>query len=311
VRAPALSVVVVSDYAAGGESAWADVRSTLGALAGQLPGPELEVIVCEDERLAGELPADVLAACPGARLLPVAASGSYALKNAGARAARAPLVAILDADCRPSPRWARAALEAFRRDPAADAVSGRTDYGGATSAQRIFALLTRAYLDPGRRGPTRYVSNNNAVWRRATLVAHPLPEELGPFAARMQSEAARRAGARLRFEPELRAVHGFEGLAMELDIRRNIGYGTVATRLADPELPYAGLARLGRLSIPLLVGAKCVSTWSDCVRAFRGYRVRPYELPLALALAPVVHAAEASGMWAAFGGRPLERTAYR
>ena len=302
---------MVSDYAAGGATAWADIRSTLRALAGQLPETELEVIVCEDVRLAGELPASVLEACPGSRLVALPASGSYALKNAGARAARAPLVAILDADCLPQPGWAAAALDAFRRDPAIDAVSGRTDYGGATAVRRIFALLTRAYLDPGRRGPTRYVSNNNAAWRRATLVGHPLPERLGSFAARGQSEAARRAGARFVFDPSMYAVHGFEGITMEADIRRNIGYGTIATRLADPALPHAWLTRLGRASIPLFVAGKCLSTWSDCFRAFRAYGVSLYELPLALALAPVAHAIEAFGMWAAFGDRPLKRTAYR
>lgn len=308
---PALSVVVVSDFAAGGPRAREELGDALRALALQRSEAALEVIVCEEERSAGELGPHVLDAFPGARLLSVPASGSYALKNAGARAARAPLVAILDADCRPQPGWAAAALDAFRREPAIDAVSGRTDYGGATVDQRLFALLTRAYLDPGRRGPTRYVSNNNAVWRRATLVDHPLPEHLGPFAARAQSEAARRAGARFAFDPSMHAVHGFEGLAMEADIRRNIGYGTIATRLADPSLPYAWLTRFGRASIPLFVIGKCLSTWSDCARAFRAYGVSPYELPLAVALAPVMHAIEAFGMWAAFAGRPLERTAYR
>jgi cellulose synthase/poly-beta-1,6-N-acetylglucosamine synthase-like glycosyltransferase len=306
-----LSVVVVSDYAAGGTAAWADLRSTLEALAVHGRQTELEVIVCEDERLAGELPADILDAHPGARLVTERVTGSYALKNAGARAARAPIVAILDADCRPLAGWAAALLEAFRREPTLDAVSGRTDYGGATAQQRIFALLTRAYLDPGRRGPTRFVSNNNAAWRRSTLVAHPLPEHLGPFAARAQSEAARRAGARFGFEPEMRAVHSFEGLSMEVDIRRNIGFGTIATRLTDPTLPYAWLTRAGRASIPAFVAGKCIATWGDCLRAFRAYGVSRYELPLALALAPFVHAIEASGMWAAFGDRPLERTAYR
>lgn len=142
-------------------------------------------------------------------------------------------------------------------------------------------------------------------------MAHPLPEHLGPFAARAQSEAARRAGARFTFEPAMGAIHAFDGLAMELDIRRNIGFGTVATRLVDRALPYAWLTRVGRLSIPLFVAGKCLSTWADCFRAFRAYGVRLHELPAALALAPVVHAIEAIGMWAAFDGRSLERTAYR
>lgn len=308
---PVLSVVVVSDYAAGEALASDGLHSTLSALARQRHAADVEVIVCEDDRLARALPPDVLDLCPGARLLSVPATGSYALKNAGVRAARAPIVAILDADCRPLPGWTDALLEAFGREPAIDAVSGRTDYGGATAVQRIFALLTRAYLDPGRRSATRFVSNNNAAWRRPTLVAHPLPEHLGPFAARAQSEAARRAGARFGFEPGMRAVHAFEGISMELDIRRNIGFGTIATRLADRALPYAWLTCAGRVSIPLFVAGKCVATWGDCLRAFRAYRVRLYELPVALALAPVVHAIEATGMWAAFAGRPLGRTAYR
>lgn len=311
MAAPVLSVVVVSDYAAGEAPARDDLRSTLGALAAQRSGASVEVIVCEDERVARELPPGLLELCPGTRLLSVPATGSYALKNAAARAARAPVVAILDADCRPLPGWVDAVLEAFRREPAIDAVSGRTDYGGATAARRIFALLTRAYLDPGGRGPTRFVSNNNAAWQRARLVAHPLPEHLGPFAARAQSEAARRAGARFGFEPAMRATHTFEGLAMEVDIRRNIGFGTIATRLADRALPYAWLTHAGRVSIPVFVAGKCLATWGDCLRAFRAYGVRLHELPLALALAPVLHAIEAAGMWAAFAGRPLRETAYR
>jgi hypothetical protein len=311
VASPVLSVVVVSDYAAADAPAGAELRSTLGALAGQARERDVEVIVCEDVRFTGERRPDLLDLYPGARLLPVAAASSYALKNAGARAARAPIVAILDADCRPLPGWVDALLEAFRRDPRIDAVSGRTDYGGTTATERIFALLTRAYLDPGRRGPTRFVSNNNAAWRRATLVAHPLPEHLGPFAARAQSEAALRAGARFGFEPAMRAVHAFEGFSMEVDIRRNIGFGTIATRLADRRLPYASLTRAGRASIPVFAAGKCVATWGDCLRAYRAYDVRLHELPVALALAPVVHAIETTGMWAAFGGRPLERTAYR
>ena len=122
---PALSVVVVSDYAAGGPRAREDVGATLRALASQPSEVGLEVIVCDDERLAGELAADVLDAFPGARLLPVPASGSYALKNAGARAARAPIVAILDADCNPSPGWADALLEALM-EQAAIALAQRT-----------------------------------------------------------------------------------------------------------------------------------------------------------------------------------------
>jgi cellulose synthase/poly-beta-1,6-N-acetylglucosamine synthase-like glycosyltransferase len=308
---PLLSVVVVSDYAAGGRGAWDDIRASLAGLAAQRGDIELEVLVVEDAALAERVPPDLLDPCPGARLVLVAESESYALKNAGARAAAAPLVAILDADCVPRPGWARAILDAFDRDPAVAAVSGRTDYGGGTSRDRIFALLTRGYLDPGSRGSTRFVSNNNAAWRRAVLLAHPLPTGLGPFAARLQSEAALRAGARFSFEPDMRAVHAFDGLAMEADIRRNIGFGTIAARRADDRLPYARLTRGGRASIPAFVAGKSLATWRDCLRAFRAYGLRRRELAAAMLLVPVVQLAEAPGMWRAFDGAPIERSAYR
>jgi hypothetical protein len=272
---------------------------------------DLEVLVVEDDRLAGEAPPDLLDTCPGARLLGVSARESYALKNAGVAAARSSLVAILDADCVPQAGWVRAAIAAFDADPALDAISGRTDYGGAGATERILALLTRAYVDPGRRGPTRYVSNNNAAWRRATFLAHPLPTGHGPFAARMQSEAARRAGARFAFDPSMRVVHAFEGLRMEVDIRRNIGFGTIAARRADAALPYAWLTRAGRASIPFFVAGKSLATWGDCLRAFRGYGIRPHELVAAMVLVPVVQLAEASGMWKAFAGTSVGRSAYR
>jgi len=308
---PSLSVVVVSDYAAGGPASWEDVRASLAGLAAQRDDLDMEVLVVEHAGLADGAPPGILDAYDGARLLRVRADESYALKNAGARAAIAEIVAILDADCVPRPGWARAIVDAFGRDPSLDAISGRTDYGGGSAKERIFALLTRAYLDPGRAGPTRYVSNNNAAWRRSTLLDHPLPTGLGPFAARIQSERAMRAGARLWFEPSIHAVHAFEGVRMEADIRRNLGFGTVATRLADRSLPYAWLTRGGRASIPLFVAGKSLTAWNDCVRAFRGYGVRRHELAAAMLLVPVVHLAEAPGMWTAFAGARIERTAYR
>jgi cellulose synthase/poly-beta-1,6-N-acetylglucosamine synthase-like glycosyltransferase len=308
---PVLSVVVVSDYAAGGPDAWEDIRDSVAALAAQRGDVDLEVLVVEDERLASQAPPDLLDACPGATLVAAPEPESYGLKNAGVRAASAPLVAILDADCVPLAGWARAIVEAYERDPEIAAVSGRTDYGGRTARERIFALLTRAYVDPGRRGRTRFVSNNNAAWRRTTLLAHPLPTGLGPFAARIQSEAAARAGARFGFEPDMRAVHAFEGVAMEVDIRRNIGFGTIAARRADGRLPFAWLTRAGRLSIPAFVAGKSISTWRDCARAFRAYGLRRRELAVAVLLVPVVQLAEASGMWRAFTEAPIERSAYR
>jgi hypothetical protein len=308
---PAVSVVVVSDYAGTGADPWKDVRQTLAALAAQDLGEPFECLVVESSAEGATAPTDLEPLLPGVRLVTDPGRGSYALKNAGARAATADLVAILDADCTPRPDWLRVGLAALRADPTAIAVSGRTTYAGRGVGERALAVLSRAYLDPGAAGPTKFISNNNAIVRRADYLAHPLPTDGGPFASRIQSEAMRRRGARFRFEPGMVVVHEFEGWAMERDIRRNIGYGTIRIRQLDPKMPWAWMARLGVASIPLFVAARTVDSWWDALRAGRHYGLRWYEQPVAFALAIVVHVLEIAGMRQAFRDEPITSTAYR
>jgi hypothetical protein len=308
---PVVSVIVVSDYASGDAKAGADLRRTLGALARQDLAEPSEVLLLESEAHAGCLPDDLRAILPSLRVVVSSASTSYGLKNAGVRAAAADLVVLLDADCTPSPDWLRRAVESLRAHPEAAAVSGRTRYAGTRLHERVLAVLSRAYLDPGRGGPTAFISNNNAILRRAVFVAHPLPTDGGPFAARLQSEAIRRAGGRLRFEPTMCVVHDFEGWAMERDIRRNIGYGTIRIRQLDPSMPWAWMARLGIASIPLFVLARTLDSCWDGLRAGRHYGVRWFEQPVAFALAFVVHLMEIGGMRSAFRHEAIATTAYR
>jgi glycosyltransferase involved in cell wall biosynthesis len=308
---PAVSVVVVSDYAGTGADPWKDVRQTLAALAAQDLGEPFECLVVESSAEGATAPTDLEPLLPGVRLVTDPGRGSYALKNAGARAATADLVAILDADCTPRPDWLRVGLAALRADPTAIAVSGRTTYAGRGVGERALAVLSRAYLDPGAAGPTQFISNNNAIVRRADYLAHPLPTDGGPFASRIQSEAMRRRGARFRFEPGMVVVHEFEGWAMERDIRRNIGYGTIRIRQLDPKMPWAWMARLGVASIPLFVAARTVDSWWDALRAGRHYGLRWYEQPVVFALAIVVHVLEIAGMRQAFRDEPITTTAYR
>jgi hypothetical protein len=308
---PALSVILVSDYAAGAPKGWEDLRSTLSSLARQDYTGSVEFLLSESVEHAAAIPADLTSLLPSLRIVLSPARGSYALKNRGVAAATADIIAILDADCSPEPDWARRLMAAFQEDPGATAVSGRTTYQGTTAGERILALLLRSYLDPGRAGATRFISNNNAGWKRSAFLAHPLPEDAGPFAARLQSEAVLRDGGRLLFDPRIRTTHEFEGWGMEADIRRNAGYGTVITRIRDRRMPHAWVVNLGRVSIPLIALGKTWDTWRDCVRCWRGYGVRRHELPLALAMAPIVIGLEIPGMWAAFANRELSETAYR
>jgi glycosyltransferase involved in cell wall biosynthesis len=308
---PTVSVIIVSDYAAGDSKGWDDLHHCLDALAHQDFAEPAEIILSENTRYAESIPPDLRHLLPSLRIVLSDHTGSYALKNHGVAQASADLVAILDADCRPAPTWLTNLVAAFRRHPEAAAISGRTTYEGRTRWERTLALLSRSYLDTVHEGPAQFISNNNAGWKRSVYCEHPLPTDAGPFAARIQSESIRREGGMLRFDPSLRVVHEFEGWGMEADIRRNTGFGTVITRLHDPRLPHAGLIRMGRVAIPAIVAGKTWNAWRDCFRCGRVYGVRGLDMLLALALAPILIALETPGMWAAYGHGGITDSSYR
>ncbi len=308
---PVVSVIVVSDYSSSENRTWKDERTCLAALAVQDFNESFEVIFSEGEKYRSAVPEDLLSMIPGTRAIFSEGDSSYELKNAGVGASTAPIVALLDADCRPNREWLRLIVETLRSRPDVVAVSGRTFYEGDALDTRVLALLTRSYLDPGGRGETEFVSGNAAGIRREAFLRHPLPIALGAFASRIQSEAMRRDGGVLWFEPGMEVIHEFEGWSMEGDIRRNIGYATIATRIAEPTLPYAGLVRIGRPAIPLVAAGKLLNSLGDCVRCASAYKVRWFELPVAMGTAVVVSLMEIPGMLAAYRRQSIRETAYR
>jgi hypothetical protein len=311
ISGPVASVVLVSDYAGGDIQAWDDLRSSLTALARQDIDEPIEVLLVESSQHAGGIPPDLAVILPALKVVTCPTASSYALKNEGVRAATAELVLLLDADCTPAHDWLRRAVESMRAHPEAAAISGRTRYAGLSLGERVLAVLSRAYLDPGAAGPNAFISNNNAIFRRTVFLEHQLPTNAGPFASRLQSEAIRRRGGQLRFDPTMCVVHDFEGWAMERDIRRNIGYGTIRIRQLDPRMPWAWMARLGIASVPLFVLGRTIDSWWVSLRAGRHYGLRWFEQPVAFLVAIVVHLLEIGGMLSAFRHEAITSTAYR
>jgi hypothetical protein len=306
---PAVSIVLAGDYASGSESSWQEARATLRGLRSQDFSEPVEYLLVEREGMA--VPQSVLDALPGLRLVRTSESASFAMKNEGVRVARSDLVILLDLDCVPEPGWLSAFVSAMRRQPKAAVVSGRTVHPGHGLTERILGLLARAHLDPGRAGWTRHLANQNAGYRRAAYLAHPLPSDTLPFTSTMQSEAIRRDGGGLWFEPAMRTSHEYAGWTANRDICVNAGYGTVLCRLRDPSLPYAWLTRLGVAAIPLFVAGKTLDAWITCWRCAGAYDVPWIALPYALALAVVTRGMEAPGMLRALRGESLAATDYR
>ena len=297
---PAVSVIVVSDY--GGRTAedWNYLRSTLGGLGQQAFDEPVEVILVDSTPAGQQMPPDLTGLVPSLRVIGAAHETSRELLNNAVRAATAELVALLDGDCAPAPGWLRAGVGTMRAHPDAAAVSGLTVYPPTGFSNRVLATLSRAFIDPGGPGVTRFISSNNAIVRRQVLLAHPLAAFPRPLAARLQTEAIRLAGGTLYFEPRMRVTHRFEGWPMERRIRRNVGYRAIRVRQLDPRVPHAWMLRLGVLAIPLMLAARTLDSCWDCVRSGRHYGLRWFELPAAFATAVFVHLLEIGGMVAAF-----------
>lgn len=308
---PEISVVIVSDYAGGGKKSWNDLRGTLTALARQGSTVNVEWLLCENNACIEVMPSDLRAILPNLKVVLCDSEGSYELKNAGFQAATSDIVAMLDADCVPASDWLEKTLEVMKTYPKASVISGRTVYPASGLAQRILSLLSRSYVDRGEAGPTRFISNNNSIWRRDVYLRNPLPTGIGPFAGRIQSERLLRTEHLLWFDPSIRVTHDFEGWRMERDIRRNTGYGTIIARLRDPSMPEAWLAKLGVVSISVFVAGKIFDSWRDCLRCAAAFGVKWFQIPFALLASVAVHLMEVPGMWCAYRQTGIMETQYR
>ncbi len=144
-----LSIVVVSDYAAGEEKSWGDLRRALQAWSEQDGTPVEEFILAESSRLKGRIPQDVFELVPNMKVLYIDTESSYELKNRAVEAATGEWVAIVDADCIPQRSWIRVLRADLTEHPGVAAISARTLYSGRSRMERLLGLLARSYLDPG------------------------------------------------------------------------------------------------------------------------------------------------------------------
>ena len=221
----------------------------LDALADQtLPRERFEVIVVRAEADGGHtVPPDGL----DARFLTAAAdSGPAEKRNAGWRAATAPLVAFTDDDCRPAPDWLERLLEAAQDAPADFVLQGRTE-PDPDEARRLHGLAVSQRIP----APSGWYETCNIAYPRALL------ERLGGFDAEFAGNdpgdypvggedtdlglRARAAGAELRFEPAAVVRHAVHSRHLGRALRDTRRWRSVPLVLArHPEQRGALQARL-------------------------------------------------------------------
>lgn len=213
------------------------------------------------------------------------------------------IVAFLDGDCDPSPRWLAALTGPIARGEAS-VVAGATSYPGPLAP--LANAMDFPYFDEARRRraiedapPTvRNFFANNVAFARPVFAARPYPAIDGMFHGQCQVLALQllEAGHVIRFAPDARVHHAWpQGLAEWLAVRLLRGADTTSllpyvVRAYAPRAAPAAL-RLGPVPALAILGLRALTgAWSA---------VRHGPVVRGLALVAVVTALDALGAAAA------------
>jgi GT2 family glycosyltransferase len=169
---------------------------------------DVEIIVVDNG--SRQLPETVVARHPGVRLLSEPTPGPGPARNTGVAAARAPLLAFIDADCRAEAGWLAAAVTALEAAGPRGVVGGDVRIDVADPAhlspvaayESVFAYRQRMYIEKQGFSGTGNLAMHRDVHAR-----------VGPFSGiglaedRDWGQRATAAGYRIAYVPAMRIYH--------------------------------------------------------------------------------------------------------
>ena len=177
--------------------------------------------------------------------------GLGAAQNLAIKAARTPIIAVTDDDCKPASDWVSSIDQAFAPPNAIDALTGRVLPLGPeiTGAYAVSSRTSTERVEFNGKAMPWYVgSGNNFAVRREWLdCIGGNDERLGPGSPGQGGVdmdlfyRLLRAGARIRYEPELVVYHARADKAGRIGRRIPYGYGmgTCCTLWLRQKDPYA------------------------------------------------------------------------
>jgi Glycosyl transferase family 2 len=149
------------------------VETTLRHLAGQTIASQIELIVVGPPNGRGAPAADVVDAFWGCEFVALASLDSIAQANAvGARAARAPVVALAEDHCFPEPRWAEALVEAHEGPWAAVGPAMVNANPGSAVSWADFLIGYGPWAEPVPTGEAPFLPGHNSSYKREVLLEY-------------------------------------------------------------------------------------------------------------------------------------------
>lgn len=247
------------------------------------------------------------------RMVPVDPENSYywQLKNQGAKAAEGEIVAFIDSDVCPGPRWLSAIVKGLQNG--ADVVVGpsmyRTGRLEADSSWMLAAALPSwgfilARTSSRQQPRADSLVAHNLAMRRTLLLAHPFRMFRRSFPSSLLYFELARSGAKVAFQPDQKVAHGMRFRWWLFRKHFRTGWETYGARRADqawPRIP--ALERVKVIEpIVLRMGLVCRDArhwfrYSRVVGVSRSRAVRLF--PLALLFSFAARSAEMAGMYAA------------
>jgi glycosyltransferase involved in cell wall biosynthesis len=155
----------------------ADLAVPLRGLQRQTyPRERFEIIVVIDGDIGPSAEEELRQQFPFVKLVRDVKSNYFSAKNAGARSAAGPIIALLDGDCEPQPDWMDALVSRF--DDGAGVVAGRTRYSGDSIAARTLSVPDFTHVGAEADGSASAFVLNNVAFRRDVFLTHPLDERI-------------------------------------------------------------------------------------------------------------------------------------
>lgn len=183
----------------------ARISRCLDALAAQEDAPRFEVVVVDNGSSDGT--AEAASRHPlSPRVVRETRRGPYVARNAGIAAARAPVIALTDADCSPTPGWLRAGLAEIAAG--ADAVGGAVVQSLDPHPTRWARYDAAMYLDQSLHIETeRFAATANLFVRREVF------ERFGGFRPELVASGDVEFGRRIT-DAGCRLVYGRDAIVL-------------------------------------------------------------------------------------------------